>query len=169
MKKFALLFITFTFFLASCATQRIAVLKPDISAQYLDREGFATQKSDNLDVTFGYLFSTQDHLVFEVSVKNKGTDSVRVQPEEFAFQEVSMMDSTQVSVPFKAHSLTQITRKWDERTRDRNIKTAVVLLAVVATAIAIDRSSNTKTRSRNDFYFSRNLGANLSYKGICKK
>jgi hypothetical protein len=162
MKKILHFLFILPLFLASCSIQRIAVLKPDIPTQYLDKEGFATQKSDNLDVTFGYLYSTQDHLVFEVSAKNKGLDSVQIEPQDFAFQYVPFLDTSQLSSPFHAQTFEQITNKWDERARQKNIKTAVVVLAVIATAVAIDRASH-KNYRHNDYSFAVNLGSNLSY------
>jgi hypothetical protein len=162
MKKIVQLCAILSLFLASCSTQRIAILQPQIPTQYVDREGFATQKSDSLDVTFGYLFSTKDHFVFEVSVKNKSADSVLIEPQDFSFQTASNVDSTLLSTPFKAQSFTEITHTWDERVRQRNIKTAVVVLAVVAAVIAIDHSTN-KTFNRNDYSYSFNTGVDLSY------
>jgi hypothetical protein len=162
MKKFVQLCTILSLFLASCSMPKIAVLQPQIPAQYVDKEGFATQKSDSLDVTFGYLFSTKDHLVFEVSVKNNSADSVLIEPQDFSFQTASNVDSTLLSAPFKAQSFTDITHTWDERAREKNIKTAIVVLAVIATVIAIERSSN-KTFNRNDFSYSVNTGVDLSF------
>jgi hypothetical protein len=167
MKKLLHLFFLLPIFLISCSTQRIAVLKPDVQEQYVDREGFTTQKSDSLDVTFGYLFSTKDHLVFEVSVKNNGSDSVLVRPQDFHFQSVSFMDSNQLSSPLYAQSFKQITQKLDERARERNIKAAIAVIAVVATVVAIDAatsssSSNAATNFR-DYSFSVNTGIDLSF------
>jgi hypothetical protein len=164
MKKLLHLFFLLPIFLVSCSTQRIAVLKPDVPTQYVDREGFTTQKSDSLDVTFGYLFSTKDHLVFEVSVKNNGSDSVLVRPQDFYYQSVSFLDSNQLSSPLYAQSFKQITQKLDERARERNIKAAIAVIAVVATVVAIDAatSSNTHTSYR-DYSFSVNTGIDLSY------
>jgi hypothetical protein len=164
MKKLLHLFFLLPIFLISCSTQRIAVLKPDVQEQYVDREGFTTQKSDSLDVTFGYLFSTKDHLVFEVSVKNNGSDSVLVSPQDFHFQSVSFLDSNQLSSPLYAQSFIQITQKLDERARERNIKAAIAIIAVVATVVAIDAASNSNTpRNYRDYSFSVNTGIDLSY------
>jgi hypothetical protein len=166
MKKPLHLFFVLSLFIVSCSTQRIAVLKPDVHEQYVDREGFTTQKSDSLDVTFGYLFSTKDHLVFEVSVKNNGSDSVLVRPQDFHYQSVSFLDSSQLSSPLYAQSFQQIKQKLDERARERNIKAAIAVIAVVATVVAIDvatsSSSNTPTNYR-DYSFSVNTGIDLSF------
>ncbi len=166
MKKIVQLCLILSISLTACETQRIAVLQPQIPSQYLDKEGFATQKSDSLDVTFGYLFSTKDHLVFEVSVKNNSADSLVVEPQDFSFQTVSPTDSTVVSPPFSAQSYTDITRKWDERRRDRNVKTTIIVLAVIATAIAIDQTSSSRSVRRSDFSSANtltNLTADLSF------
>jgi hypothetical protein len=162
MKKFLHLLIFLPLFWASCVPQRIAILQPDIPTQYLDREGFATQKSDSLDVTFGYLFSTQDHLVFEVAVKNKSNVPVLVQPQDFAFQTVSAYDSTLISAPIEANSLHQITQIWDKRRRDRNVKAALIALAVVTTVVVIENQTSSGGRY-NDYSTSLNLGVDLSY------
>jgi hypothetical protein len=166
MKKLLHLFFLLPIFLISCSTQRIAVLKPDVREEYVDREGFTTQKSDSLDVTFGYLFSTKDHLVFEVSVKNNGSDSVLVHPQDFHYQSVSFLDSNQLSSALYAQSFMQIKQKLDERARERNIKAAIAVIAVVATVVAIDvatsSSSNTPTNYR-DYSFSVNTGIDLSF------
>jgi hypothetical protein len=148
--------------------QRVAVLTPNIPTQYLDREGFATQKSDSLDVTFGYLFSTKDHLVFEVAVKNKSNETVHLNPTDFSFQSVSLLDSNNLSEPMQAHSFAQVTKILDDRVRERNIKAAVVVLAIVATAVAIDvattkSSSSPRSTRYNDYSFATNLTADLSY------
>jgi hypothetical protein len=167
MKKLLHLFFLLPIFLVSCSTQRIAVLKPDVQEQYVDREGFTTQKSDSLDVTFGYLFSTKDHLVFEVSVKNNGSDSVSVSPQDFHFQSVSLLDSNQLSSPLYAQSFIQITQKLDERARERNIKAAIAIIAVVATVVAVDAATNSNSSTRHtnykDYTFSINTGIDLSY------
>lgn len=165
MKKLLHLFFLLPIFLVSCSTQRIAILKPDVQEQYVDREGFTTQKSDSLDVTFGYLFSTKDHLVFEVSVKNNGSDSVLVSPQNFHYQSVSFLDSSQLSSPLYAQSFMQIKQKLDERARERNIKAAIAVIAVVATVVAIDAatSSNTSSTNYRDYSFSVNTGIDLSY------
>jgi hypothetical protein len=164
MKKLLHLFFLLPIFLISCSTQRIAVLKPDVHEKYVDREGFTTQKSDSLDVTFGYLFSTKDHLVFEVSVKNNGSDSVLVSPQDFHYQSVSFLDSNQLSSASYAQSFQQIKQKLDERARERNIKAAIAIIAVVATVVAVDvaTSSNTHTNYR-DYSFAVNTGVDLSF------
>ncbi len=164
MKKFALILLLSTLFLSACSIQHVAVLEPNIPTQYLDREGFATQKSDSLAVTFGYLFSTQDHLVFEVSVKNNSADSVLIDAQNFAYQDVSMGESSQLSSPVFAHSYNQITNQWDERIRQRNIKTTVIVLAVVATTIAIDVAANNHGNAHyNDFSLTRDITTDISF------
>jgi hypothetical protein len=162
MKKPLHLLFILSLFVVSCTTQRMAVLNPDIPDKFVDREGFTTQKTDSVDVTFGYLFSTKDHLVFEVSVKNNGSDSLLVQPQDFSFQSVSFLDSTQLSSPFTAQSFPQIVKKLDERARERNIKAAIVMLAVVATVVAVDVATNNNSYHR-DFSYSINTGLDLSY------
>lgn len=166
MKKIVQLCLVLALFSTACTTQRIVTLQPQIPSQFVDREGFTTQKSDSLAVTFGYLFSTQDHLVFEVSVKNNGTSPVAVDPQNFSFQTVSMADSTLISRPFSAQSYTEITRKWDERRRDRNLRTTIIVLAVIATAITIDQASSSKSRRFSDYAPSNtftNITVDLSY------
>jgi hypothetical protein len=164
MKKLLHLLFILSLFITSCSTQRIATLKPDLPTQYVDREGFTTQKSDSLDVTFGYLFSTKDHLVFEVSVKNNGSDSVLVSPQDFHYQSVSFLDSNQLSSPLYAQSFMQIKQKLDERARERNIKAAIAVVAVVAAVVAIDAATNSNTRtSYRDYSFSINTGIDLSF------
>ena len=169
MKKNVYLFgLISLLFLAACSTQRVAVLTPNIPTQYLDREGFATQKSDSLDVTFGYLFSTKDHLVFEVAVKNKSGNYVYLDPKDFYFQSVALLDSNGLSEPLHAHTFGQVTKILDDRVRERNIKAAVVVLAVVATVVAVEaasknRSSSRSSRSFNDYSFATNLTADLSF------
>jgi hypothetical protein len=164
MKKPLHFLIVFSVFFASCASQRIAVLTPKISTQYLDNEGFATQKSDSLDITFGYLFSTKDHLVFEVAVKNNSDDSVLIDPELFSFQHVSLLDSNEVSPPFMAHSFSKVIDQLNDRAREANIKATIIVLAVVATAVAIDVASNKNTPTRyQDYSFTRNTTVDLSF------
>ena len=163
MKKLLHLFCLLPIFLISCSTQRIAVLKPDVHEKYVDREGFTTQKSDSLDVTFGYLFSTKDHLVFEVSVKNNGSDSVLVRPQDFHFQSVSFLDSNQLSSPLYAQSFMQIKQKLDERARERNIKAAIAVIVVVAAVVAIDAATNNATSTNyQDYSYSIGTGVDLS-------
>jgi hypothetical protein len=164
MKKLLHLFFLLPIFLISCSTQRIAVLKPDLHDKYVDREGFTTQKSDSLDVTFGYLFSTKDHLVFEVSVKNNGSDSVLVSPQDFSFQSVSFLDSNQLSSPLYAQTFKQIKQKLDERARERNIKAAIGIIVVVAAVVAIDAATNSSSTSTNfrDYSYSIGTGVDLS-------
>jgi hypothetical protein len=168
MKKNAYLFYLLPLlFLAACSAPKIAVLTPNIPTQYLDREGFATQKSDSLDVTFGYLFSTKDHLVFEVAVKNKSNVDVRLDPKDFSFQSVSLLDSNGLSEPLHAHTFMEVTKILDDRVRERNIKTAVVVLAVVATVVAIETASHSNSSPRstryNDYSFATNLTTDLSF------
>jgi hypothetical protein len=169
MKKNVYLFgLISLLFSAACSTQRVAVLTPNIPTQYLDREGFATQKSDSLDVTFGYLFSTKDHLVFEVSVKNKSGNYVYLDPQDFSFQSASLLNANNLSEPLQAHSFAQVTKILDDRIRERNIKAAVVVLAVVATAVAIEVASKNNasprsSRSYNDYSFATNLTTDLSF------
>ena len=169
MKKNVYLFgLVSLLFLAACSTQRVAVLTPNIPTQYLDREGFATQKSDSLDVTFGYLFSTKDHLVFEVDVKNKSDKEVYLDPKDFSFQSVSMLNFSGFSAPSHAHTFAEVTKILDDRVRERNIKAAVVVLAVVATVVAVDAASKNHSSSRpsvrnNDFSFATNMATNFSF------
>ena len=163
MKKLLHLFFVLPIFLISCSTQRIAILKPDVHEKYVDREGFTTQKSDSLDVTFGYLFSTKDHLVFEVSVKNNGSDSVLVRPQDFSYQSVSFLDSNQLSSPLYAQSFMQIKQKLDERARERNIKAAIAVIVVVAAVVAIDAATNNATSTNyQDYSYSIGTGVDLS-------
>lgn len=166
MKKNVYLFsLVSLLFLAACTMPKVAVLTPNIPTQYLDREGFATQKSDSLDVTFGYLFSTKDHLVFEVSVKNKSGNYVYLDPQDFSFQSASLLDGNNVSEPLQAHSFAQVTKILNDRVRERNIKTAVVVLAVVGTLVAIDAASKSSSHSSNyrDYSFAGNTAVDLSY------
>jgi hypothetical protein len=167
MKKVFLFSLILTIFFSACETPRIALLKPSVPEQYIDREGFVTQKSDSLDVTFGYLFSTPDHLVFEVSVKNKSTDSVRVHPASFSFEPTNFSDSTKNVSTFSAQSFTQITDKLDERVRKRHLKTAAVIIVAVVAVVAVDKSltkHNKRTpRVYNDYSFAVNTGVNLTF------
>ena len=164
MKKALLLLLILAVFFGSCTTQRIAVLKPNVPEQYLDKDGFVTQKSDSLDVTFGYLFSTQDYLVFEVAVKNNSSDSVRVNPQNFSFQPMLTSDSTQISMPIYAHSFTQITSQLNARVREKHIKSTIIVLAVVAAAVAVEASANKHTPHRyRDYSFAIRTGVDLSF------
>jgi hypothetical protein len=164
MKKILQLSFILSLFLTACTAPRIAVLTPNVPTQYVDREGFTTQKADSLAVTFGYLFSTRDHLVFEVAVKNNGADSVLIDPQQFSFQHVSLLDTNALSAPFAAQSFKEITDKLNERHRDAMIKTTIITLAVIATTIAIERSVNSKASPRyRDYSFATNLGVDLTY------
>jgi hypothetical protein len=166
MKKFAHILFIFSLFLTACSAPKIAMLEPNIPSQYLDREGFTTQKSDSLDVTFGYLFSTKDHLVFEVAVKNNAADSVVIDAQNFAYQDASYGDSTQTSAPVFAHSFNQIINQWNERTRQKNLKTVAVVLGVVATLIVLDEVINTNSNSHaryTDYSLARSVGFDFSY------
>ncbi len=165
MKKIIHLSLILLLFLTACQTQRIASLKPSVPSQFIDKEGFVTQKSDSLDVTFGFLFSTKDHLVFEVSVKNKSTDSVLVLPQNFFFRPTSLSDSTKMTPhPFHARSFTQLLDKLDERARERNMKAAAIVLVTIATVVAVDAAANKNTPPKNrDYSLSINSGTNLSF------
>ncbi len=164
MKKPLHLFLGLSLLLASCTTQRIAQLTPDVPQQYVDKDGFTLQKSDSVDVTFGYLFSTKDYLVFEVTVKNKGTDSVLVEPQNFSFQPMPFSDSAIQPKPIPAHSFKQIANKLNENARKVALKTTVITLAVVASAIAIDVAINKNSRPRyREYNFAVRTGIDLSY------
>lgn len=164
MKKPLQLLFAITLFTASCTTQRIAQLTPDVPKQYVDKDGFTLQKSDSLDVTFGYLFSTKDYLVFEVTVKNKGVDSVHVNPQNFSFQPMSFLDSTSSPAPIQAHSYKQIVAQLNENARKAALKATAISLAVVASAIAIDVAANKNTQPRfRDYNFAVRTGVNLSF------
>lgn len=164
MKKPLHLLFVLTIFWTSCTTQRIAQLTPDVPKQYVDKDGFTLQKTDNLDITFGYLFSTKDYLVFEVTVKNKGVDSVLVNPQNFSFQPISFLDSTTTSTPIYAHSYKQIVGQLNENARKAALKATAISLAVVASAIAIESAVNQKVTPRyRDYNFAIRTGVNLSF------
>jgi hypothetical protein len=166
MKKFAHILFFISLFLTACSVPKIAVLEPNIPTQYVDKEGFTTQKSDSLDVTFGYLFSTKDHLVFEVAVKNNGSEPVSINAENFAYQDISYGDSSQLSSPVFAHSFNQIINQWNERTRQKNLKAVGITLAVIATLIVVDDVLSSGSSSHghyNDYSFSRNVGVDLGF------
>lgn len=164
MKKALLLLLILSIFLGSCTTQRIAVLKPNVPEQYVDKDGFVTQKSDSIDVTFGHLFSTQDYLVFEVAVKNNSSNSVRVNPEDFSFQPMPFLDSVPLSMPIYAQSFAQITSQLNARVREKRIKSTILVLAVVAAAVAVDASANKHTPHRyRDYSFAIRTGVDLSF------
>lgn len=164
MKKSLLLLLILSIFFGSCTTQRIAVLKPNVPEQYLDKDDFVTQKSDSIDVTFGYLFSTQDYLVFEVAVKNNSSDSVRVNPQNFSFQPILASDSTQILMPIFAQSFAQITTQLNARVREKNIKSTILVLAVVVAAVAVEASANKHTPHRyRDYSFAIRTGVDLSF------
>ena len=164
MKKSLQLLLLLSLFWVSCTTQRIAQLTPEVPKEYVDKDGFTLQKSDSLDVTFGYLFSTHDYLVFEVTVKNKGIDSVLVAPQNFSMQPQSFIDSSTSSSPLYAHSYTQIVEKLNETARKATIKATIITLVVVASAIAIDASVNKRTAPRyRDYSFAVRTGVDLSF------
>ena len=164
MKKPLHLLLALTLFVASCTTQRVAQLTPDVPKQYVDKDGFTLQKTDNLDITFGYLFSTKDYLVFEVTVKNKGVDSVLVDPQNFSFQPMSFIDSATNPSPINAHSYKQIIAQLNENARKAALKATAISLAVVASAIAIDAAINQKVTPRyRDYNFAVRTGVNLSF------
>ena len=163
MKKALHLFIVLSLFFASCTTQRIAVLKPDVPSQYIDREGFTTQKGNKLDVTFGYLFSTKDHLVFEVEVHNNDADSLTIDPQQFYYQAHSMFDSTLYSSPVYAHSFTRVLFSFDEQARQARRTATIVWLVSVGAAIALDVAANSDTRTNfRDYSFSANFGTDMT-------
>ncbi len=164
MKQPLYLLLALSLFCASCTTQRIVQLTPDVPKQYVDKDGFTLQKSDNLDITFGYLFSTKDYLVFEVTVKNKGVDSVFVNPQNFTFQPMPFLDSATNPTPISAHSYKQIIAKLNENARKVAVKATVISLAVVASAIAIDIAVNkNRTPRYRDYNFAVRTGVNLSF------
>lgn len=164
MKTSLYFFLTLFLFAASCTTQRIAQLTPDVPKQYVDKDGFTLQKTDNLDITFGYLFSTKDYLVFEVTVKNKGVDSVLVDPQNFSFQPMSFLDSSANPNPINAHSYKQIATQLNENARKAALKATAISLAVVASAFALDAAVNQKITPRyRDYNFAVRTGINLSF------
>ena len=164
MKQPLHLLLALSLLWTSCTTQRIAQLTPDVPTQYVDKDGFTLQKSDNLDITFGYLFSTKDYLVFEVTVKNKGVDSVFVNPQNFTFQPMPFLDSATNPTPISAHSYKQIIAKLNENARKVAVKATVISLAVVASAIAIDIAVNkNRTPRYRDYNFAVRTGVNLSF------
>ncbi len=164
MKQPLYLLLALSLFCASCTTQRIVQLTPDVPKQYVDKDGFTLQKSDNLDITFGYLFSTKDYLVFEVTVKNKGVDSVFVNPQNFTFQPMPFLDSATNPTPISAHPYKQIIAKLNENARKVAVKATVISLAVVASAIAIDVAVNKNAPQRfRDYNFAVRTGVNLSF------
>lgn len=61
-----------------------------------------------------------------------------------------------------------MTKILDERVRERNIKAAVVVLAIVATVVAVDVASKNSSSPRsslrnNDYSFATNLAADFSF------
>lgn len=164
MKKPLHILLLLCLFWVSCTTQRIAQLTPNVPKEYVDKDGFTLQKSDSLDVTFGYLFSTPDYLVFEVTVKNKGMDSVLVDPQTFSMQPQSFIDSATPPQPLSAHSFKQIVEKLNEASRKATLKATIITLVIVASAIAIDASINKHTKPRyRDYSFAVRTGVDLSF------
>jgi hypothetical protein len=164
MKKTHHLLLVLMLYISACTTQRISVLNPNVPAQFVDTEGFVTQKSDSLDVTFGFLFSTKDHLVFEVNVKNKSKDSILVEPMDFSFQPIPSLDSANGSKPFAAQSFRQISRILDERVHQARVKTAVIVLATVVTIVAVDAAAHKlKSKRYRDYSYTYHPGIHFSY------
>lgn len=61
-----------------------------------------------------------------------------------------------------------MTKILDERVRERNIKAAVVVLAIVATVVAVDVASKNSSSPRsslrnNDYSFATNFAADFSF------
>ena len=150
MKK-SLHYLSFIFlFFTSCATQYSAVLTPDLPTQYVDAQGFATQKSDSLAVTFGYLYSTKDYLVFEVEVRNNTLDALTIDPQQFSYRAYDTTDSMNYSSPIKAHSFDRVLTTFDDRARKARRTATVITLISVAAVIAIDVAAHNhyaKTKS----------------------
>ncbi|MBL7813660.1 MAG: hypothetical protein JNL70_01555 [Saprospiraceae bacterium] len=167
MKRNVLFLLTLAYlgvFFNGCMPPRTAILTPQIPEKYLDKDGFAMQKSDSIDVTFGYLFSTQDYLVFEVSVKNNSTDSAYVDASQFTYYAASAKDTSHQIRYFKAHSIDQITEKLKERVRERNVKTAILVLATVAAVAAVESKSQKNRSPRyRDYSWSIRTGVDLSF------
>ena len=171
MKK-SLQYLSFiSLFFTSCMTQHLAVLTPDLPTQYVDSQGFATQKSDSLAVTFGYLYSTKDYLVFEVEVHNNTLDTLTIDPQAFSYRAYEATDSTLYTSPIKAHSFDRVLETFDERGRQVRRTATVITLVSIAAVIAIDVAAHNhyaKTKSSvapvyNDYSASTNFVTDVSF------
>ncbi len=169
MKKF-LQYLCFIFlFFTSCMTQHLAVLTPDLPTQYVDAQGFATQKSDSLAITFGYLYSTKDYLVLEVEVRNNTSETLTIDPQQFSYRAYDTTDSMSHSSPIKAHSFDRVLATFDERARQVRRTATVITLVSIAAVIAIDvaaQNQAAKTNAapvRHDFNTSANFVTNVSF------
>ena len=169
MKKSLHYLCFISLFFTSCATQYSAVLTPDLPTQYVDAQGFATQKSDSLAVTFGYLYSTKDYLVFEVEVRNNTLDTLTIDPQQFSYRAYDTTDSMSYSAPIKAHSFDRVLTTFDDRARQVRRTVTVITLVSIAAVIAIDVAAQkhyAKTNTapvRNDFSTSANFVTNVSF------
>ncbi len=151
---FALLF-------SACETHRTAVLTPEIPDKYVDREGFTTQNIDSVAVTFGYLFSTRDHLVFEVEVDNKTADSLQIDPTAFYYMAQSLTDSAVWTSPRRALNMNQVMLKIKERADSRRATATALWIVGMALTIAADVSANDNQEFK-DYSFSINVGTDLT-------
>ena len=153
-------------FFTACVTQHIAVLTPDLPTQYVDAQGFATQKSDSLAVTFGYLYSTKDYLVFEVEVRNNTLDILNIDPQQFSYRTYEAADSTNYSSLIKAHSFDRVLATFDDRAREaRRTATAITLIsigAVIAIDVATQNYSVRNAPLRNDYSASAQFVTDVS-------
>ena len=169
MKK-SLHYLTFiSLFFTSCATQYSAVLTPDLPTQYVDAQGFATQKSDSLAVTFGYLYSTKDYLVFEVEVHNNTLETLTIDPQAFSYRAYDTTDSMSYSSPIKAHSFDRVLTTFDDRARQVRRTATVITLVSIAAVIAIDVAANQRNSRlnaasiRSDYGLSSSFVTNVSF------
>ena len=161
MKKSVHYLCLISLFFTSCATQYSAVLTPDLPTQYVDAQGFATQKSDSLAVTFGYLFSTKDYLVFEVEVRNNTLDALTIDPQAFSYRAYDTTDSMSYSSPIKAHSFDRVLTTFDDRARQARRTATVITLVSIATVIAIDVAAHNHYAKSNVRYNDYSTSANF--------
>ncbi|NJN35456.1 MAG: hypothetical protein HC817_15560 [Saprospiraceae bacterium] len=151
----------FALFFSACETHKTAILTPEIPDKYVDRQGFTTQNVDSVAVTFGFLFSTREHLVFEVGVDNKTDDSLQIDPTEFYYVAQSLTNSTLWSSARRALSMNQVMLKINERADSRRATATALWIVGLALTIAADVAAN-DNQDFKDYSFSVNVGTDLT-------
>ena len=158
MKKTYTLLAFVLLIFTACNVTKVAVLKPDVPPQYLAADGFTTQKADSLSVTFGFLYSTPSHLVFDVEVINRTGKPVKINPQNFYYQAQDAFDSTQWHAPMRALSELRLMADVDAHIKNakramttRTILTVVGVVASVALEVALTHNVSRNDRSNTNF------------------
>ena len=89
--------------IGSCTTFTKPVLIPAVDPALISEEGFITQRSDSLKITYGHLHTTPQFWIFSVRIINKSATPIRVNPDLFYYKITDSLNR-KMSIPYYAHS-----------------------------------------------------------------